>query len=155
MRILVGLAAAIALGACSPGTGQDDSSLSPRTPPEGVATSATRAANAAVAERLPLDDTSDFVDATRGLLAQLKQDRITDANGNTVWQVSNRDFIEGDSPDTVNPSLWRQELHADRATNNKARSLTEPWLHHLMQHGHDGFDVTTACLNQWRGEWII
>lgn len=146
MRILVGLAAAIALGACSPGTGQDDSSVSPRTPPEGVATSATRAANAAVAERLPLDDTSDFVDATRGLLAQLKQDRITDANGNTVWQVSNRDFIEGDSPDTVNPSLWRQE-----------RLNSEHGLFEVMDGIYQvrGYDLAVMSVIRGDTGWII
>ncbi|MAU65774.1 MAG: hypothetical protein CMF06_02230, partial [Hyphomonas sp.] len=109
MRIVYGMAAAILLGACSQGPETETRDPAAKAPPAGVATEATRAANAAMAERLPLEDTSDFVDATRGLLAQLKQDTITDSEGNIVWQVSRRDFIEGDSPDTVNPSLWRQE----------------------------------------------
>lgn len=109
MRILCSVAAAILLAACSPGSKSDAPDPAAKAPPIGEATDVTRAANAAVAERLPLEETSDFVDATRGLLAQLKQDTITDAEGNVVWQVSRRDFIAGDSPDTVNPSLWRQE----------------------------------------------
>ena len=146
MRRLVGLAIAIALGACSQNSETSDRPIKSEAPPMGVATDATRAANAAVAERLPLGDTSDFVDATRGLLAQLKQDRITDANGNTVWQVSNRDFIEGDSPDTVNPSLWRQE-----------RLNSEHGLFEVMDGIYQvrGYDL--AVMSVIRGEtgWII
>lgn len=108
MKPFHGILAAILVAGCS-GAAQTGGSGKDAAPPAGVATEATRTANAAVAERLPLEDTGDFVDATRGLLAQLDRDTITDAEGNVVWQVSRRDFIEGDSPDTVNPSLWRQE----------------------------------------------
>jgi len=78
MRVLFGVAAAILLVACSPGTQTNIPESIAKAPPKGEATDTTRAANAAVADRLPLEDTSDFVDATRGLLAQLKQDTITD-----------------------------------------------------------------------------
>ncbi len=108
MRHLLGiLAAAALLGACS--GGQEGPAPSSEAPPTGVATEATRAANAALAARLPLDESSDFDDASRGLLAQIAQDEILDDNGEVVWRISKRDFITGDSPDTVNPSLWRQE----------------------------------------------
>ncbi len=105
MNRLTGLAAAILLAACSQQSSEETRETDIKAPPVGIATEATRSANAALAERLPLDQTSDFVDATRGLLAQLKQDTITDADGNVVWQVSRREFINGDSPDTVNPSV--------------------------------------------------
>ena len=85
MRVLFGVAAAILLVACSPGIQTNIPESMAKAPPKGEATDTTRAANAAVADRLPLEDTSDFVDATRGLLAQLKQDTITDVDGNVVW----------------------------------------------------------------------
>ena len=100
------LAALISVAACS-----EQAAPPPKAdaaPEAGVATEATRAANAALAERLPLDQPGDFEDAERGLLAQIEED-IVDENGNVVWSVNAFDFIEGAAPDTVNPSLWRQQ----------------------------------------------
>ncbi|WP_300380905.1 alkyl sulfatase dimerization domain-containing protein [Henriciella sp.] len=84
----------------------------PAAPPAGEATSATAEANASVAARLPLDDQSDFEDASRGFIAAIEADAITDADGNTVWSIPQFDFIAGEAPDTVNPSLWRQSMLA-------------------------------------------
>ena len=107
MPLLAGasLAIALALAACSEPE-SDRSDIAP--PPAGEATEATRLANAAFAARLPLDSQADFEDAQRGLLAQIDADAIHDADGNVVWPIKASDFIAGESPDTVNPSLWRQ-----------------------------------------------
>jgi alkyl sulfatase BDS1-like metallo-beta-lactamase superfamily hydrolase len=68
----------------------------------------TVAANAAVFNELPFEDESDFVLARRGLIAQRKDPVISDAAGNVVWNLTDYEFETGDSPDSVNPSLWRQ-----------------------------------------------
>lgn len=81
-------------------------------PPAGVATEATRNANAAVAERLPLDDQSDFVDARRGRIAQIEDDAIRGTDGSVIWAIQGHQFLRGEAPDTANPSLWRQSLLA-------------------------------------------
>ncbi|MCD2180872.1 hypothetical protein [Rhizobium sp. GN54] len=49
------------------------------------ATAATRAANDALLTQLPFDDTSDFDDAKRGLIAPLPADVIRGAGGNPIW----------------------------------------------------------------------
>ena len=72
------------------------------------ATEATTAANAALLDQLPFDDTSDFDDANRGLIAPLPPEMIETAEGGPVWDPQKYDFIEGEAPNTVNPSLWRQ-----------------------------------------------
>jgi alkyl sulfatase BDS1-like metallo-beta-lactamase superfamily hydrolase len=72
------------------------------------ATDATRAAQAIVLDGLPFDDATDFERVSRGLLAPLP-DRVTTAEGRPVWDARRFDFVAGDAPDTVNPSLWRQE----------------------------------------------
>lgn len=77
-------------------------------PPPGSASEATRAANAAVAARLPIDDPSDLGDATRGRIAQIAGGEIRDEAGNLVWSSAALDFLEGPAPATANPSLWRQ-----------------------------------------------
>jgi alkyl sulfatase BDS1-like metallo-beta-lactamase superfamily hydrolase len=74
------------------------------------ATQATRAANAEVARTLPFNDKTDFDDAQRGFIARPDTLTIRDAKGNVVWDMeSYKRFIGLDkpSPDTVNPSLWR------------------------------------------------
>lgn len=74
------------------------------------ATEATRAANDALLTQLPFDDTSDFDDAKRGLIAPLPADVIQGPGGNPIWNPQQYGFIaEGaETPATVNPSLWRQ-----------------------------------------------
>src|SRR5215213_3226011 len=56
-----------------------------------------------------LTDRTDFENATRGLIARLEPGVITAADGSVVYDadVYTR-TMEGDCPDTVHPSLWRQ-----------------------------------------------
>jgi alkyl sulfatase BDS1-like metallo-beta-lactamase superfamily hydrolase len=65
-------------------------------------------ANAALLDTLPFADTADFDDADRGFLGTLADPVIRDADGAVVWDASAYDFIDGDAPASVNPSLWRQ-----------------------------------------------
>jgi len=73
------------------------------------ATDHTRAANQAVLKELPFENRRDFEDAVRGLIAELTGGRIVSRDGKRVrWDLNQYDFLEGEAPDTVNPSLWRQ-----------------------------------------------
>ncbi len=72
------------------------------------ASDATKAANEAVKEYLPFDNQRDFENAQRGFIATLDDDIISGEAGNLVIDLGYYDFISGDAPDTVNPSLWRQ-----------------------------------------------
>jgi alkyl sulfatase BDS1-like metallo-beta-lactamase superfamily hydrolase len=65
-------------------------------------------ANRELINRLPFGDTSDFEDADRGFLGTLADPKIRNGAGDVVWDVSTYDFISGDAPASVNPSLWRQ-----------------------------------------------
>lgn len=76
------------------------------------ASAATKYANEALLSILPFNDTKDFENAKRGLLAPLpKKGVVKDAKGNVVWDLNAfRKFIKDDAtaPETANPSLWRQ-----------------------------------------------
>ncbi|MDJ0857980.1 MAG: alkyl sulfatase dimerization domain-containing protein [Dinoroseobacter sp.] len=72
------------------------------------ASDATIAANNALREYLPFEDQRDFENATRGFIATIEDPEIRGAAGNLVIDLSFYDFIDGDAPDTANPSLWRQ-----------------------------------------------
>ncbi|PJI90987.1 alkyl/aryl-sulfatase [Luteimicrobium subarcticum] len=58
--------------------------------------------------RLPFSDTQDFEDAQRGLVGRRTPNAVRDDAGQVVWDNDTYDFLDGDAPDTVNPSLWRQ-----------------------------------------------
>ena len=75
------------------------------------ATATTQKNNDAVYAHLPFNDKQDFADAEKGLL--LRPDTLTIKDKNTgavIWDLeAYKKFItlENKSPDTVNPSLWR------------------------------------------------
>ena len=86
-------------------TADTDSSVKP-------ASAATKAANDALLEYLPFNDRRDYEDAERGFIASHDSGRI-ESDGNVVYDMKQFEFLSGDAPDTVNPSLWRvSELNA-------------------------------------------
>jgi alkyl sulfatase BDS1-like metallo-beta-lactamase superfamily hydrolase len=101
--LIAALWAAIAVATTIGSTATADESANPKD-----ATAATRAANAAVAESLPLDSTREFEDARRGLIAELPDGVIRDDGGGIIWDLNQYAFLTGEAPQTVNPSLWRQ-----------------------------------------------
>jgi alkyl sulfatase BDS1-like metallo-beta-lactamase superfamily hydrolase len=115
-------------------------------PPVGVATEVTRRANAEVAARLPLTDTRDFENATRGLIAQIPGGIIRADDGRVVWNAGAYDFLDGAAPATVNPSLWRH-TQLDRI-----HGLFElkPGLYQLR-----GYDVSVMTLIAGDTGWIV
>jgi len=71
-------------------------------------TSAIIAAHAELIARLPFEDDADFAAVEKGFIGTLEDPKILNADGEVVWDASTYDFIEGDAPNSVNPSLWRQ-----------------------------------------------
>ncbi|WP_353707101.1 alkyl sulfatase dimerization domain-containing protein [Cellulosimicrobium sp. ES-005] len=72
------------------------------------ATPAIVAQNSALLRTLPFSDTQDFDDAARGLVARRTPSAVTADDGRVVWDDDTYAFLQGEAPDTVNPSLWRQ-----------------------------------------------
>jgi alkyl sulfatase BDS1-like metallo-beta-lactamase superfamily hydrolase len=100
--------AALAAAACThptPPPAADDAS--PDAAGATPASAATREANAAYAH-LPLADPADLADAQRGLIAHEQGLVISTESGARVWDTTGYEFLAGDAPPTVNPSLWRQ-----------------------------------------------
>jgi alkyl sulfatase BDS1-like metallo-beta-lactamase superfamily hydrolase len=71
-------------------------------------TSSITATNGGQLNSLPFDDTRDFEDADRGFLGALEPCVITAAEGRVVWDNDVYDFLGGEAPPSVHPSLWRQ-----------------------------------------------
>ncbi|HRK64202.1 MAG TPA: alkyl sulfatase dimerization domain-containing protein [Terricaulis sp.] len=79
------------------------------------ATDATRAANAQMSQTLPWSDREDEDFAARGFIAGWDQPQIRAADGRVVWDFSVYNFLQGQAPETVNPSLWRHAQLLARA----------------------------------------
>ncbi len=67
-----------------------------------------REAQAAALAALPFDDVDDLAAADRGFIGALDDPKIRNDKGEVVWDAASYDFVEGEAPDSVNPSLWRQ-----------------------------------------------
>ncbi|MFD6525636.1 MULTISPECIES: alkyl/aryl-sulfatase [unclassified Isoptericola] len=57
---------------------------------------------------LDWDDRTDFENADRGFIATIDPPQIAGPGGGVAWDNTRFDFLTGDCPPTVNPSLWRQ-----------------------------------------------
>ncbi|OIQ88130.1 metallo-beta-lactamase superfamily protein [mine drainage metagenome] len=73
------------------------------------ASAVTAAMNASIRGSFNLDDPVDFEEAARGHIASMSKARIAAVGGGTAYDPAAFDFVDGSAPDTVNPSLWRQE----------------------------------------------
>ncbi len=75
---------------------------------DSFATDATRRSIAEAAAALPMHDMQDFDDADRGFVARSDIRQVRADDGRVVWDLDAYAFLDGPSPDTANPSLWRQ-----------------------------------------------
>jgi len=120
-----------------------------KTPPpsQGAAgvEPATAAANRRVAQTLALADRQDFEDAARGLIAR-PRGKVLAPDGSVVWDYERFDFVKGEAPASVNPSLWRQ------GTLNHATGLFKvtDGVWQLR-----GFDLANITLIQGKTGWIV
>ena len=113
------------------------------------ATEHTIVANEALRAALPFDDVRSFENARRGFIATLDPLMIprTDGRRPAYDLTASLAFLEGDCPDTVNPSLWRQaQLNA---------------LHNGLYEVTDGiyqvrsFDIANMTLIRGDEGWVI
>ncbi len=110
------------------------------------ATSYTKQHQHSVLESLPFEDTEDFSQSKRGFIGSIPGLQVKNAQGGTIWDTTAYDFVQGDAPDSVNPSLWRQA-----SLNN---------LHGLYQISDKiyqvrGFDLANMTVIEGQTGWII
>ena len=108
-------------------------------------TPTTLAANAQFAKDLKLDDPQDFEDAKRGFIAK-PTGKLLAADGSVLYDYDAYQFIKGQSPDTVNPSLWR---HARLNAEIGLFKVTDG-IYQLR-----GFDVANITLIEGKTGWIV
>ena len=107
---------------------------------------ATIRAQAALKKSLPFEDRQDFDFATRGYVGTLADPVIRRADGVAAWDLTAYDFLQGEAPDTVNPSLWRQ-----------AQLLSKSGLFQVSETVWQvrGFDVSNITFIKGQTGWIV
>ncbi|HVM08490.1 MAG TPA: alkyl sulfatase dimerization domain-containing protein [Acidimicrobiales bacterium] len=111
------------------------------------ATDVTAAANRSFAADLPLDDPGDLERLRTGRIAGL--DRLVlqhDTHGGVILDTDDWNFLDGELPDSVNPSLWRQ-----------ARLNREHGLYELRERIYQvrGYDISNLSLIEGDTGWIV
>ena len=109
-------------------------------------TAFTAQANRDAAAALPFENTTDFDLATRGLIASEPSLLVPGRNGVPAWNRDAYNFIEGDAPDSVHPSLWRQ------AKLNNIHGLFEV-VEGIYQ--VRGYDLANMTLIDGDSGWIV
>ena len=113
-----------------------------------AATGKTIEVNSAMYSLLDFEDTSEYENATRGLIDAPEMLELKDANGNVIWSQKAYGFLDDyeKAPDTVNPSLW------ENTRNNHAYGLFE------VQDGIyqvRGYDMANLTLIEGDTGWIV
>jgi alkyl sulfatase BDS1-like metallo-beta-lactamase superfamily hydrolase len=109
-------------------------------------TSATLAAQAAIAKGLPVEDELDWQEAERGFIAREESLSVTGPDGRVVFDQDAYRFIKGDAPGSVNPSLWRQA----KLNNRHGLYKVTEGIYQLR-----GYDLAVMSLIESENGWIV
>ena len=111
------------------------------------ATEHTIRANEAVKTELNFNDRQDYEDANRGFIASIDGNAVLDKEGKVSYSVEEWDFLKSNTPQTANPSLWRQ------SQLNRINGLFEVIPDKLYQ--VRGFDIANMTFIRSDNGWII
>lgn len=112
------------------------------------ATEKTVEVNSAFYSLLDFEDTSEYENATRGLIAAPEVLELKNENGDVIWSQQAYAFVDDyeKAPDTVNPSLW------ENTKNNHVYGLFEV-VEGIYQ--VRGYDMANLTVIEGETGWII
>ncbi len=106
----------------------------------------TKASNDALLTYLPFSDSTDFKNAMKGFIATIPDGEIKDADGELSYSMKQFEFLNGTTPNTANPSLWRQSrINAINGLFKVAENIYQV----------RGFDLANMTLIKGKTGWII
>jgi alkyl sulfatase BDS1-like metallo-beta-lactamase superfamily hydrolase len=110
------------------------------------ATAITAERQKTFAASLPVEDRQDFDFADRGFLGTRADPLIKRDDGQPAWNLAAYDFLTGQPPATVNPSLWRQ-----------AQLLSKHGLFQVSDRVYQvrGFDISNITFVRGDTGWIV
>ncbi|MBC8346469.1 MAG: MBL fold metallo-hydrolase [Candidatus Marinimicrobia bacterium] len=103
--------------------------------------------NKNILKQLSFEDKQDFLDANRGFIAKSSEMQVHHKNAQrVVWDLPEYNFINGDAPSSVNPSLWRQE----KLNNIHGIFKVTEGIYQLR-----GYDLSNMTIIEGNKGWII
>jgi alkyl sulfatase BDS1-like metallo-beta-lactamase superfamily hydrolase len=106
----------------------------------------TKEANDALLSYLPFSDSTDFQNAMKGFIATIPEGVIKDEKGNVIYSMNDFDFLKEQTPNTANPSLWRQSrLNAINGLFKVSENIYQI----------RGFDLANMTLIKGNTGWIV
>ncbi|PKG82398.1 alkyl/aryl-sulfatase [Colwellia sp. 75C3] len=134
------------LSACQPNQETKETSTSQADLVSDVASKSTIAHQAQVKKTINLSDETDFTQANKGLIASADNLLIRNAANDIIWSNPGYKFIKGEAPNTVNPSLWRQE----KLNNISGLFKVTDGIYQIR-----GFDLANMTIIESLNGWII
>lgn len=110
------------------------------------ASASTIAAQAIQRAALPKDNGKDAAFAAQGFVATRADPIIRNKDGRTVWNLAAYDWMKGDAPATINPSLWR---HMSILRKSGLFKLSEGMWQVR------GFDISNMTVIAGKTGWIL
>jgi len=111
-----------------------------------AASAATIAANQSLLPQVQQFDPIDFEQAQRGFIARDPALQVKDQEGNIIFDQTAYQFIQGEAPASVNPSLWRQE----KLNNMHGLFKVTDGIYQLRGH-----DLANMTLIEGDSGWIV
>ena len=145
MRVLFLAFALLLLAACQSETKPVATQDAPSTNAL-EASASVKASNNAVSRYLDFDNKSDFEAADRGFMASLPEGVVPGLTELPAYDYGAFGFLDGEAPDTVNPSLWRQ------GQLNAKHGLFEvvPGIYQVR-----GYDLSNVTFIEGKTGWIV
>ncbi len=134
------------LSACQPNQEAKETSSLQAELVSDVASKSTIAHQAQVKKTINLSDETDFIQANKGLIASAENLLIRNAANDIIWSNTGYKFIKGEAPNTVNPSLWRQE----KLNNISGLFKVTDGIYQVR-----GFDLANMTIIESQNGWII
>ncbi len=152
--LLILLSASLVLFGCSKSesiidtdkTAKAEASIVKMSSEEVFVSDAVKAHNKKIKQYLDFDNKDDYISANRGFIATLNDSKIKNANGTLSYDIGAFDFIKGEAPDSVNPSLWRQsELAAKHGLFQVTKGIYQV----------RNFDLSNISFIRGKTGWIV
>jgi alkyl sulfatase BDS1-like metallo-beta-lactamase superfamily hydrolase len=106
----------------------------------------TQASNDALLKYLNFSDTTDFQNASKGFLGTIPSGEILHSDGSTSYSMKDFEFLKGNTPNTANPSLWRES----RLNSMNGLFQVADNIYQIR-----GFDLANMTLIKGKTGWLI
>lgn len=144
-HLLLAFVTSLSVLACQDGASPEKVETVTQTPDDFVS-DAVKASNRKLSQYLDMQDQTDFENADRGFIASFADTEILTGTGATAYDFGAYEFLKTSTPDTANPSLWRQ-----------SQLVSKHGLFEVMEGIYQirGYDLSNITFIRGATGWIV